>query len=201
MSGCYLGLPRGLRGVEGTLFPQPLVRRYDGRPVRLDDALGTGWSVIGIGIDPREAIRDPAVWESIGASFTTVFPAGTRPQGEIGDGRRKAGRVDLEDTANDLTRWLRRAGVRTGSVVVLRPDKYVFGIAKGDPTALTRAPVVLVAGCSIDRQRSWPGTVGSGSRLLAGFDQGRTRSRNAISVSTFSVVITWPVSGATASSP
>ena len=30
--GEYLGLPRGLRGVEGTLAPQPTVRTYDGRP-------------------------------------------------------------------------------------------------------------------------------------------------------------------------
>ena len=35
----YLGLPRrAVRGVEGTLPPQPVVRRYDGRPQRLDDA-------------------------------------------------------------------------------------------------------------------------------------------------------------------
>ncbi|MFK4296615.1 3-(3-hydroxy-phenyl)propionate hydroxylase [Arthrobacter sp. GAS37] len=137
----YVGLPRGLRGIEGTLAPQPEVRRYDGRPVRLDDALGTGWSVIGVGVDPRQTLgTDVAIWETVGTTFATIYAAGTRPQGEIGDGRRKAGLVDLEDTTNELTRWLRKAGVRRCSLVVLRPDKYVFGVARsGDATALTRA--------------------------------------------------------------
>jgi len=138
----YVGLPRGLRGVEGTLAPQPVVRSYDGRPVRLDDALGTGWAVIGHGVDPREVLgSDVARWEQVGATFVTAYAAGSRPQGEIGDGRRKAGLVDLEDTTGELVRWLRRAGVKRGSVVVLRPDKYVFGVAKDDASELTRALV------------------------------------------------------------
>ena len=90
--GAYLGLPRGLRGVEGTLAPQPVVRRYDGRPTRLDDAIGIGWSVIGLGIDPRDALgAGLGTWQQVGATFATVYRAGARPQGEIGDGRRRAG--------------------------------------------------------------------------------------------------------------
>jgi len=140
--GTYLGLPRGVRGLEGTLPPQPVVRRYDGRPERLDDALGFGWAVIGLGVDPREALGTGAArWEQVDATFATVYAAGTRPQGEIGDGRRKAGLVDLEDTTGELTRWLRRAGVRGGSVVALRPDKYVFGVAEHDTSVLTQALV------------------------------------------------------------
>jgi len=135
----YVGLPRGLRGVEGTLAPQPEVRRYDGRPVRLDDALGTGWSVIGVGVDPREVLgTNTQPWEQVGTTFATLYAAGTRPQGEIGDGRRKAGLIDLEDTTNDLKRWLKKAGAGTGSLVILRPDKYVFGISD-DPALLTAA--------------------------------------------------------------
>jgi 3-(3-hydroxy-phenyl)propionate hydroxylase len=135
----YVGLPRGLRGVEGTLAPQPEVRRYDGRPVRLDDALGTGWSVIGVGVDPREVLgNNTQAWEQVGTTFATLYAAGTRPQGEIGDGRRKAGLIDLEDTTNDLKRWLKKAGAGTGSLVILRPDKYVFGISD-DPALLTAA--------------------------------------------------------------
>jgi len=140
--GAYVGLPRGLRGVEGTLAPQPVVRRYDGRPVRLDDALGTGWAVIGYGVDPRKLLGDGiARWDQVDATFATLYAAGTRPQGEIGDGRRKAGLVDLEDTTGELVCWLRRAGIRSGSVVVLRPDKYVFGTAQGDASVLTQALV------------------------------------------------------------
>jgi len=137
----YVGLPRGFRGVEGTLAPQPVVRQYDGRPTRLDDAIGTGWAVIGIGVDPREALGTGlARWEQVAATFATVYAAGTRPQGEIGDGRRRAGLVDLEDSTGELARWLRKAGARRGTVVVLRPDKYVFGVS-ADPAMLTSALV------------------------------------------------------------
>jgi len=137
----YVGLPRGFRGVEGTLAPQPVVRQYDGRPTRLDDAIGTGWAVIGIGVDPREALGTGLTrWEQVAATFATVYAAGTRPQGEIGDGRRKAGLVDLEDSTGELARWLRKAGARRGTLVVLRPDKYVFGVS-ADPAILTSALV------------------------------------------------------------
>ncbi|MFA6577175.1 MAG: FAD-dependent monooxygenase, partial [Nocardioides sp.] len=137
--GAYLGLPRSLRGAEGTLAPQPVVRRYDGRPVRLDDALGTGWAVIGLGIDPRDRLdSDLAVWQQVDATFATVFGTGTRPQGSVGDGRRRAGLVDLEDTTGELSTWLRRHGLHDGQVLVLRPDKFVFG-ASSDAAELSRA--------------------------------------------------------------
>jgi 3-(3-hydroxy-phenyl)propionate hydroxylase len=140
--GAYLGLPRGLRGVEGALAPQPTVRSYDGRPVRLDDALGIGWAVIGIGVDPRRVLgSDTATWERVGATFATLYAAGTRPRGAVGDRLRAEGVVDLEDTAGALTGWLRRAGAKPGSVLVLRPDKFVFGVSGPEPGALTRALV------------------------------------------------------------
>jgi 3-(3-hydroxy-phenyl)propionate hydroxylase len=140
----YLGLPRrgrGLLGVEGTLPPQPTVRHYDGRLARLDDTLGLGWSVIGIGVDPRESLGDGiATWEALGATFATVYPTGGRPQGEIGDGRRKTGLVDVEDVTGGLASWLKTAGAGIGAIVVLRPDKYVFGVApSGRAEVLTAA--------------------------------------------------------------
>ena len=160
----YLGLPRrAVRGVEGTLPPQPVVRRYDGRPQRLDDALGIDWAVIGYGVDPRDSLGDGlAVWEHLGARFATVYAAGTRPQGEIGDGRRRAGLVDLEDTDGALTAWLGRAGHRPGAVVVLRPDKYVFGIAP-DARELTRAVVEQLGLPGSVSTAPLPATVGSSS--------------------------------------
>ena len=64
-----------------------MVRHYDGTLSRLDDALGFGWSVIGIGVDPRTSLGSGgSSWESVGATFATVHPTGGRPQGEIGDG-------------------------------------------------------------------------------------------------------------------
>lgn len=136
--GAYLGLPRGLRGVEGTLPPQPEVRTYAGRLQRLDDALGFGWAVIGYEVDPREALGTrKGVWDEVGASYVTLFGSGTRPMGQPGDGRRRAGLVDIEDTTGTLTDWLRKAGAKPGDVLVLRPDKFVFGVT-GDVDLLTR---------------------------------------------------------------
>jgi len=136
--GAYLGLPRGLRGVEGTLPPQPEVRTYDGRLQRLDDALGYGWAVIGYEIDPREALAGHKdTWDQVDASYTTIFSAGTRPMGRPGDGRRRAGLVDIEDTTGTFTTWLRKAGAKPGDVLALRPDKFVFGVT-GDTDLLTR---------------------------------------------------------------
>ena len=112
-------------------MPQPPVRTYAGRPIRLDDALGAGWVVLGVGVDPRDAVpADP--WERLGATWACVFAPGTRPQGQVGQlrgqGRGKDGLVDLEAVDDHLSGWLRRAGARTGSVIVLRPDKYVFSV-------------------------------------------------------------------------
>jgi 3-(3-hydroxy-phenyl)propionate hydroxylase len=146
--GNYLGLPRGLRGVEGALAPQPTVRTYDGRAVRLDEALGIGWAVIGVGVDPRRVLgRDTETWQRVGATFATLYAAGTRPQGEVGDHLRPEGVVDVEDATGALSGWLRRAGAKPGSVLVLRPDKFVFGVSGQDPSELTRT---LVAGLRLD---------------------------------------------------
>ena len=129
-TGEYVGLPRRFRGVEGTLSPQPMMRHYNGRPARLDDALGIGWAVVGVGVDPRVALGEGvAAWENVDASFATVYPRGGRPVGSRQVGPAD-GVVDLEDLSGDLWRWLRRAGACEGSVVVLRPDKFVFGIAR-----------------------------------------------------------------------
>ncbi|MFZ2242780.1 MAG: bifunctional 3-(3-hydroxy-phenyl)propionate/3-hydroxycinnamic acid hydroxylase [Gordonia amarae] len=138
--GAYLGLPRKpLRGIEGTLPPQPTMRTYDGKRARFDDTVGIGWTVIGLEVDPREVLgRRVATWESVNPTYATVYRAGHRPHGQIGDGRRRAGLVDLEDTDDLLTDWLRKAGHGPGTVLVLRPDKFVFG-ADTDAQTLTTA--------------------------------------------------------------
>ncbi|MGK8504734.1 bifunctional 3-(3-hydroxy-phenyl)propionate/3-hydroxycinnamic acid hydroxylase [Nocardia asiatica] len=135
--GAYLGLPRrGLRAVEGTLTPQPEVRDYNGRHRRLDEALGLGFAILGHGIDPRRAFgaEDLAILRELDVAFVTVYPLGGRPQGKPGEGRDDV--IDVEDHTGTLTRWFGKAGLRTGGVVVLRPDRFVFGTAaagKGAP--------------------------------------------------------------------
>ncbi|MFD4430206.1 bifunctional 3-(3-hydroxy-phenyl)propionate/3-hydroxycinnamic acid hydroxylase [Nocardia sp. NPDC058497] len=129
--GAYLGLPRrGWGGVEGALAPQPQVRSYDGRHCRLDDVLGTGFAVLGAGVDPLTVLSadDQVALRALGTRFVTVYPHGGRPQGMPGDGR-PVGTSDIEDHTGVLTRWLRRSGAGRGGIVLLRPDRYVFGVA------------------------------------------------------------------------
>ncbi|MEU2256842.1 bifunctional 3-(3-hydroxy-phenyl)propionate/3-hydroxycinnamic acid hydroxylase [Nocardia xishanensis] len=142
----YLGLPRrGLRGVEGTLAPQPEVRTYDGRHRRLDDVLGLGFAVLGYGVDPRAACTadELAVLDRLDCHFVTVYPLGGRPQGTPGDGRGGNDQVaDVEDHTGELARWFAKGGVRQGDVLVLRPDRFVFGIARRGDTATLVAELV-----------------------------------------------------------
>jgi 3-(3-hydroxy-phenyl)propionate hydroxylase len=134
--GRYLGLPRrAVLGIEGALPPQPTVRRYDGRPQRLDDALGIGWAVIGFEVDPRSVLGESlAPWVDVDAKFATIYRAGARPQGSAHDNSR-VGLLELEDTHGGFTSWLRHARRKPGTIIVLRPDKYVFA-ATTDGAAL-----------------------------------------------------------------
>ncbi|MEV6101993.1 bifunctional 3-(3-hydroxy-phenyl)propionate/3-hydroxycinnamic acid hydroxylase [Nocardia sp. NPDC051981] len=129
----YLGLPRrGWRGVEGELAPQPEIRTFDGHHRRFDDVLGLGFSVIGYGVDPRAGLGadDLAALRALGARFVTVYPIGGRPQGKPGDGRNAgADYVDVEDHTGALTRFFAKAGIGIGGLLLLRPDRYVFGTA------------------------------------------------------------------------
>ncbi|MEU2031062.1 bifunctional 3-(3-hydroxy-phenyl)propionate/3-hydroxycinnamic acid hydroxylase [Nocardia amamiensis] len=131
--GAYLGLSRrGLRGVEGTLAPQPDVRTYDGRHRRFDDALGLGFALLGYGVDPRAALDadDLAALRALGTRYVSVYPLGGRPQGKPGDGRTAGDDfADIEDHTGALSRWFAKAGVGAGGLLLLRPDRFVFGTA------------------------------------------------------------------------
>ncbi|MDI1445390.1 bifunctional 3-(3-hydroxy-phenyl)propionate/3-hydroxycinnamic acid hydroxylase [Polyangium sp. 6x1] len=98
---------------EGTYFPQPFVCDASGARVRLDDALGAGFAVLGFGLDPREVVRDEPFWTELGARCFQVLPAGSEA--------REGALVD-EDGA--LERWFVRYGA---ALVIVRPDRYVFG--------------------------------------------------------------------------
>lgn len=135
--GEYVGMKRSIRGVQGTLSPQPEVRTPDGRYLRLDDALGDGWAVIGFGIDPRtvRGLR-AATWDRVDAKYVALYPFGARPNGRPGEGRASGDLIDVEDTSGSMSKWLRRHGAKPGDVLILRPDKYVFGLS-GNGTVLT----------------------------------------------------------------
>lgn len=132
--GAYLGLPRrGFNGPEGALAPQPKVRRFDGSSVRLDDLLGSGFSLVGLNIDPRDHLDASSrkVMEMLGTKSVTLYPYGGRPQGLEGiDRNMHPGQVEVEDMQGLMIKWFRKAGLRKEGIAVLRPDRFAFAVVR-----------------------------------------------------------------------
>ena len=113
-------------------MPQPLLRGPDGRRQRFDDLAGDGFVLVGAGCDPRDGMDDTslALWRALGARFVAVYPFGGRPAGDGVAPAAPAGLVEAEDPDGSFHRWLRASGGGRGSVVVLRPDRFVFALVR-----------------------------------------------------------------------
>ncbi|MFN8099189.1 MAG: bifunctional 3-(3-hydroxy-phenyl)propionate/3-hydroxycinnamic acid hydroxylase [Dermatophilaceae bacterium] len=154
----YFGMPRGPLGAAGTLAPQPAVRGPGGRATRLDDAIGPGWAIVGIGVDPR-AVVDAGDWTPVRPRWVSLFPAGSRSRGLPAHGASSGEVIDLEAGDAVLGRWLRRTGIRAGDVVILRPDNYVFGVVRATArrTARLRVGVDVPAAAVAAMREVYPG--------------------------------------------
>lgn len=134
--GEYFGIERtSARAPEGTLSPQPEVRTFEGRRVRLDELTGDGWALLGHGVDPRETLSESArvFLSRLDTRFVTVFAYGERPQG-LGPVSRdhSDGLIEVEDLDGDLLTWLRRSRGGTRAVAILRPDKFAYAVVRAD---------------------------------------------------------------------
>lgn len=130
--GQYLGLSRRRRnGPEGALAPQPIVRSLDGRRLLLDEVLGEGIALVGLGIDPRAGLSAASLelLAELEARHVTLFPYGGRPQGLRGVAHGTAlGLSEVEDMNGDMVAWFARAGFKSDAVAILRPDKFAFAV-------------------------------------------------------------------------
>jgi 3-(3-hydroxy-phenyl)propionate hydroxylase len=139
--GSYFGIPQGMRrSGAGRQLPQPFVKGPNGRGERLDHLLGGGFALIGIGADPRRSLSeaDLAAWRRLETRFVAVYPFGGRPQGDAARVRPE-GLVEIEDVTGELLAWLRSHGHGRRSVVILRPDRFVYGaVASNALSAATR---------------------------------------------------------------
>ncbi|MFP2928428.1 bifunctional 3-(3-hydroxy-phenyl)propionate/3-hydroxycinnamic acid hydroxylase [Pyxidicoccus sp. 3LG] len=106
---------------EGTYFPQPRVRLESGEEVLLDDTLGNDFTVL-CRHDASAAELDSAraLAESLGGRLLTFRPTED-------DAQAKAEAPAVVDVTGKLTEWFSRY---TADVVVLRPDRFVFGAVK-----------------------------------------------------------------------
>ena len=111
--GCLKTAPRKHFPV-GYLLTPARVAVPGAQQVGVDEALGLGWSILGLDTDPRNGMtpQNSDAWQRLGARFLTVRP-GTSvvTDGELGD---PAGQLWNTLTAN-ATRFL-----------VVRPDRYVY---------------------------------------------------------------------------
>lgn len=119
----------------GRMFVQPLVEDQKGDRLRLDDAIGDWFAVIGFNADPQEFLDEEAkaYWRSLGATFLKVHRS--RPAARL---RQAAeGTVVLDDVEGGLRNWVGDAMAR--EVVILRPDRYVAATCRReDLNAVTR---------------------------------------------------------------
>lgn len=99
----------------GRMIPQPTVSRVGGERLRFDDALGDGFAVVGIDVDPRAhmSAAERTQWNDLGAVFCTVRTPMSAPAADS----------DLMDYADSIGLWARKYRAQ---VVILRPDRFVY---------------------------------------------------------------------------
>ncbi|CAJ0557534.1 3-(3-hydroxy-phenyl)propionate hydroxylase [Pseudomonas sp. BIGb0450] len=108
----------------GKMFIQPKVLTEAGETALLDDVIGNGFAIIAWGCDPTWGLNAAQLqqWQALGARFIQVIP----------DVQLKAARsggddvIRVGDTTGRLKEWFARG---SSSIAVLRPDRFVAGLA------------------------------------------------------------------------
>jgi 3-(3-hydroxy-phenyl)propionate hydroxylase len=104
------------------MFMQPTVER-EGVSIKLDDAIGPAFAVIGIGHDPLQSLDDASrqFTQRLGVRTVEIqrsrSPRAARPDTST---------ILLDDVQGRFRDWLLRHP--TGDLIVLRPDRYVAGV-------------------------------------------------------------------------
>jgi 3-(3-hydroxy-phenyl)propionate hydroxylase len=144
-SGIVVGdLPKGRTAQRqhpvGVMFMQPSVETPDRRRLKLDDAIGPWFAVIGVGVDPATQLsaQDHAWWHDLGASFVEITSPRTRRLGAEPQPEQLAtGTIMLTDVDGAFRDWL--LAHPTNEIIVLRPDRYVAAVCDRAGLALTTA--------------------------------------------------------------
>jgi 3-(3-hydroxy-phenyl)propionate hydroxylase len=106
----------------GRMFMQPTVER-EGVSIKLDDAIGPAFAVIGIGHDPLQSLDDASrqFTQRLGVRTVEIqrsrSPRAARPDTST---------ILLDDVQGRFRDWLLRHP--TWDLIVLRPDRYVAGV-------------------------------------------------------------------------
>lgn len=116
-----------------TLLPQPIVEVRIGDPSLLDAFLGDGFALIGLGVSPRSWVvaKDITTWQNLVARSVHVI-AENEPWPEDAEGE-----VSVRDPFEVLRNWAR---IERG-VIVVRPDRHVFGVYGSEDWILAAAGI------------------------------------------------------------
>jgi 3-(3-hydroxy-phenyl)propionate hydroxylase len=138
-------------GAVGRMFLQTDVEctSINGKRTRLklDDAIGPWFAVIGINCDPRKTLSAPTLawWNEIGAMFVTVkrprsyARSLTKQESDPLPPSLEDGLVTLEDVDGGFRDWL--LSRPNDQIIVLRPDRYVA--ATSNPAEFDRVTQTL----------------------------------------------------------
>ncbi len=108
----------------GKMFIQPKVTRENGEVMLLDDVIGANFAVIAWGCNPKWGLSEQQIelWSALGTRFIQVVP-----EVQIHTSQDNHPGVErIGDTNNRIKTWF--AG-QEGSLVVLRPDRFVAALA------------------------------------------------------------------------
>jgi 3-(3-hydroxy-phenyl)propionate hydroxylase len=127
----------GKGSVVGRMFMQPFVETKESRRLRLDDAIGNGFAVLGINVDPGLHLtpEDRVFWDKIGARIVQVNKSRSGGRYAPASG---AGTLVLDDVDGKFRDW--SMDRPREQIIVLRPDRYVAAVCeRGGVAAMTRA--------------------------------------------------------------
>ena len=107
------------------MFMQPLVETMDRRRMKLDDAIGSGFAVIGFNVDPGQVLNaeERMFWTKIGARLVYVRKSRRLPL----PAEQASEALVLDDVMGGFRDWLlQNPGIH---FVFLRPDRYVAAVS------------------------------------------------------------------------
>ncbi len=127
--GLIAQAPGPVGDVRGALFFQPPSADAHGAASRLDDRFAYRPALIGCNIDPMVGVN-PALrraWRAMGGGTFIIYSGDL----EVGAEDEYAGEIIL-DTDGALTAWFENIDA---SIIVLRPDRYIFGATNATGTS------------------------------------------------------------------
>lgn len=158
---------RSLDDAIGRMFMQPMVETPERKTVRLDDAIGPWFALVGVHHDPASQLDADALawWGSLGARFVQIVPPRSGPppseratEAPAARAHPRPGSLVLEDVDGAFRDWL--LSHPSAEVVVLRPDRYVAAIADRAGLAAVSAQLRSLLGGAVGGDAS----VGAGLR-------------------------------------